>query len=195
MGTLLNRRRYMGGKALPYDAEVEYLEADGLERIVTDIISSSSMAYEAKYGFDAVSKRTFLFGIYGNSGNGYVVVNAQGKYEPANLNVVFANGIHTMYFSNSETIIDGNTYAAKEDLFINRPTWPITIFQYQKDKLSGGVQRIYYFNAYNNGVKVNELIPVRIGQVGYLYDKISGTMYANNGTGTLTLGPDKIGGG
>ena len=192
MGTLLNRRRYMGGaKGLPYDVEVEYLEADGAERIVTDIISSSSMAYETKYGFDAVSKRTFLFGIYGGTGGGYVAVAANGKYEPASLNVVLANGIHELYFSNSESIIDGNTYAAKGDLFRDRPTWPITIFQYQKDQLTGGVQRIYYFSAYNNGVKVNELMPVRIGQVGYLYDKISGTLYANNGTGTLTLGPDK----
>lgn len=192
MGTLLNRRRYMGvGSSLPYDAEIEYLEADGLERIVTDIISSASMAYEAKYGFDAVTKRTFLFGIYGNNGNGFVAVAANGKYEPINLNVVLANGIHELYFSNSESIIDGNTYAANGDLFVNRTSWPITIFQYQKDKLTGGVQRIYYFNAYNNGVKVNELIPVRIGQVGYLYDKVSGTLFGNNGTGSFTLGPDK----
>ena len=192
MGTLLNRRRYMGGgSSLPYDAEIEYLEADGLERIVTDIISSSSMAYEAKYGFDAITKRTFLFGIYGNSGGGFVAVAANGKYEPARLNVVLANGIHELYFSKSESIIDGNTYAAKEDLFVNRATWPITIFQYQKDELYGGVQRLYYFNVYNNGVKVYELIPVRIGQVGYLYDKVSGTLFGNNGTGSFTLGPDK----
>ena len=36
-----------------------------------------------------------------------------------------------------------------------------------------------------------ELIPVRVGQVGYLYDKISGQLFGNQGTGDFVLGPDK----
>ena len=36
-----------------------------------------------------------------------------------------------------------------------------------------------------------DLIPVRKGNIGYLYDKVSGKLFANQGTGTFTLGPDK----
>ena len=36
-----------------------------------------------------------------------------------------------------------------------------------------------------------DLIPVRIGQIGYMYDKVSGQLFGNDGTGSFTLGPDK----
>jgi hypothetical protein len=36
-----------------------------------------------------------------------------------------------------------------------------------------------------------DLIPVRIGNVGYMYDKVSGQLFENQGTGNFILGPDK----
>jgi hypothetical protein len=36
-----------------------------------------------------------------------------------------------------------------------------------------------------------DFVPVRVGQVGYLYDRVSGTLYGNAGTGNFTVGPDK----
>ena len=36
-----------------------------------------------------------------------------------------------------------------------------------------------------------DLIPVRVGQVGYMYDKVSGQLFGNVGTGDFGLGPDK----
>ena len=35
-----------------------------------------------------------------------------------------------------------------------------------------------------------DIIPVRVGQVGYLYDKVSGQLFGNAGTGNFILGPD-----
>ena len=35
-----------------------------------------------------------------------------------------------------------------------------------------------------------DLIPVRIDQTGYLYDRVSGELYGNDGTGEFILGPD-----
>jgi len=35
-----------------------------------------------------------------------------------------------------------------------------------------------------------DLIPVRVGQVGYMYDKISNKLFGNSGTGSFILGPD-----
>jgi hypothetical protein len=35
-----------------------------------------------------------------------------------------------------------------------------------------------------------DLMPIRIGQVGYMYDKISKQLFGNSGTGSFTLGPD-----
>lgn len=41
------------------------------------------------------------------------------------------------------------------------------------------------------GLTVRDYIPVRVGTVGYLYDKISGQLFGNaNSTGAFILGPD-----
>lgn len=48
----------------------------------------------------------------------------------------------------------------------------------------------YWSRWYEDGVLVEDVIPVRIGQAGYLYDKVSGELHGLQGDGTLTLGPD-----
>lgn len=37
---------------------------------------------------------------------------------------------------------------------------------------------------------VLDLIPVRVGSVGYMYDRVSGTLFGNIGTGDFIVGPD-----
>ena len=37
---------------------------------------------------------------------------------------------------------------------------------------------------------VRDYIPVRVGQVGYMYDKVSGQLFGNSGTGNFILGND-----
>lgn len=41
-----------------------------------------------------------------------------------------------------------------------------------------------------DGVLVRDFIPVRVGQVGYMYDKVSKQLFGNSGTGSFTLGSD-----
>ena len=38
---------------------------------------------------------------------------------------------------------------------------------------------------------VRDFIPVRKDGVGYMYDKISGQLFGNAGTGAFVIGPDK----
>ena len=38
---------------------------------------------------------------------------------------------------------------------------------------------------------IRDFIPVRVGSTGYLYDKVSGQLFGNAGTGDFVLGPDK----
>jgi hypothetical protein len=42
-----------------------------------------------------------------------------------------------------------------------------------------------------NDILVRDFIPVRVGNVGYMYDKVSGQLFGNSGTGNFILGPDK----
>jgi hypothetical protein len=36
-----------------------------------------------------------------------------------------------------------------------------------------------------------DFIPVRKGTVGYMYDRVSGKLFGNAGSGDFVLGPDK----
>lgn len=51
-------------------------------------------------------------------------------------------------------------------------------------------QKIIWIKIEVNGVITFDAIPVRVGQVGYMYDKVSQTLFGNAGTGSFTLGPD-----
>jgi CO dehydrogenase/acetyl-CoA synthase alpha subunit len=52
--------------------------------------------------------------------------------------------------------------------------------------------KIFAFKLYNtNGDLLGDYIPVRVGTVGYLYDRVSGKLFGNAGTGDFVLGPDK----
>jgi hypothetical protein len=55
---------------------------------------------------------------------------------------------------------------------------------YSKARLRGDT--IFY---YNDSI-VLDLIPVRVGTIGYMYDSVSGTLFGNAGTGDFILGPD-----
>jgi hypothetical protein len=50
---------------------------------------------------------------------------------------------------------------------------------------------IAYISISLNNSKIADFIPVRVGQVGYMYDKVSGTLFGNAGTGSFILGSDR----
>ena len=50
--------------------------------------------------------------------------------------------------------------------------------------------RLYSLKWYRNGSPLFDLVPVRIGQVGYMYDKVSKQLFGNAGTGDFVLGND-----
>lgn len=48
----------------------------------------------------------------------------------------------------------------------------------------------HYFKVYKKEQLVLDLIPVRIGTVGYMYDRVSKVLLSNMGTGNFGVGPD-----
>jgi hypothetical protein len=51
--------------------------------------------------------------------------------------------------------------------------------------------RVERFKITENNYLLYDFIPVRIGTTGYMYDKVSGQLFGNAGTGSFILGPDK----
>lgn len=50
--------------------------------------------------------------------------------------------------------------------------------------------RLFSLQIYEDDVLVRDYIPVRIGNVGYMYDLVSKKLLGNSGTGEFILGPD-----
>ena len=50
--------------------------------------------------------------------------------------------------------------------------------------------QVQFCRLYESGILVRDFIPIRIGQTGYMYDKVSRETFANKGTDSFILGPD-----
>jgi len=50
----------------------------------------------------------------------------------------------------------------------------------------------YAFTISSGGVVTHDLIPVRLGNTGYIYDRITNKRFGNAGTGDFVLGPDVV---
>ena len=183
-----------GGVApLPYDAEVEYLESSGTQYINTGIIANPSTIIRTKL----MNLSTTVYAILGyerNGNNRFAVHNYRSSCYLVFLGAeimasgkLYANTLYEYEFGNFyiKDIPTGNVLASTTQTE-NTATDYIYLNGNYPSK-----NRFYYFQAYDGNTLILDLIPVRVGQVGYMYDKISGRLFGNSGTGDFILGNDK----
>lgn len=183
-----------GGGTLPYDSKIEYIESTGTQWIDTGInlrqkvvmavdvsitksITTNSMVFGAYYDNSTVPK----FQIYINSSNKW----SSASSTPYNYYEITAGG--TVSLNTKYTPIVASKAEQASDA---------TIYIFARNNDGGSmlpIDGLRLYGAYitSGGLVVRDFIPVRVGQVGYMYDKISGTLFGNaNSTGAFTLGPD-----
>ena len=203
------RRRYMGGaKGLPYDAEVEYLESTGTEFINSMVMPSSTLTTEVEFsvveGF-SFGTSSFMFGSYYSHApmTTYSVALSSATKIRIPDGTGFSNSSsvpnmgtskHLLSYRFGDATLDGVNCSTLSGS-IGETTPPIRLFGRLRDSGTGstitGKLRIYSFKLIDNSVTLLDLIPVRKGTVGYMYDKVSKQLFGNGGTGSFTLGPDK----
>lgn len=204
MGMMINRRRVMGGKKLPYDAEIEYLEGDGNAYIDTGILPFSDIGFY--FIFAAKSKTSGNSVVFGctengayNNGKGVGFDTTQKYFYYGNLLTAYSPLIQlnipytiSMNYKNNSliTIDDWSQQLNKGTAFTTRKT--ITINRWNNGDLYGNKNGIFYkFIITNKERCIFDAIPVRVGTTGYMYDKVSKQLFGNAGTGAFILGPDK----
>ena len=208
------RNALMAGKRLPYDAEVEYLGGGsvdgGIAFVDTGYMPNSSTRIEATA---AMLTGSAFSGRYGNgarltfgSGNNQLYSAQGGHY-------FFGSFTTGRYYSfvndiqNRTVSVDGATPTSTSAvanwysqsypfyLFVSNvaPTsGSIVIAGHSIDPSSVGGMRIASCRIYDNNILVRDFIPVRKGTVGYLYDRVSGKLFGNAGTGDFVLGQDVV---
>lgn len=194
------------GSLLPYDAEVEYLQGNGYAYINTGITPSLSSRVRCRFQFskgeerdangtlfgvlNAWQKNTFMFVYNTYTGSGY---NSWGN-KATSIASITLDTWHIVTFEYNRTLIDGYTSSSSSSP-TGQPDKPMFIFCANNNRADtygrGAIKKISWFRMYNSDTTmVLDLIPVRVGQVGYMYDRVSKKLFGNAGTGSFTLGPD-----
>lgn len=215
---LIMRRRQMMSKRLPYDAEVEYLESTGTQWIntniyvsygntvyidmdfsFTEIATSANNALTGNYTIKSnKSYRNFLFvgsdrkwkiG-YGDGTSGVLVSNIT-----ASTNVDYKIIVIIGYGVQNITINGNNVLSAS---YVNSyiSNLPFAIFgTYNPDlgiRNTSNIKLKKYKLALNTQDNVVfDGVPVVKDNIGYLYDKVTGQLFGNQGAGNFILGQDK----
>ena len=200
------------GAPLPYDAEVEYLQGDGVARIMLDDryttekkyigIGITEESYTGRFaGAEQVRRAQYVGATSGgieakfNTPGNSFIVSVDGA-TPYKCYDYIADGVRVSISLNGNVLSSKETttkipYVAntnKMELFairgINTSTTNI---------LGTWAGLCYYFRLVTvEGETVLDLIPVRKDGVGYMYDRVSGKLYGNAAdSGAFIIGPDK----
>lgn len=197
--SLGGRLEYKVGENLPYDSEVEYLEGTGTQwidtgytsnhrdEVVSAIINNHKditaiQAIFASWG-SSPSTRMQLFKTTGRIGGNYVNFQVPGN----KVTSVVAD------IPNLRFVIDGKQYLSS-GMYAPVMEVPLTVF-YRDITTRLGVFRLYGFTITRSYNLVMDLAPVRFlneqGVIeGAMYDRASGELFRNQGTGSFIIGPD-----
>lgn len=197
MGMMINRRRAMGGKSLPYDAEIDYLRSTGTQYIDSgiEVDSHLSVGFSVKtsnYINAAYCGAIQMSPIVRHHGNASGIVYMYNTLPEALSLPVNTWGYFTLDTDNRLATLNGVSVS------FNVQEWSINanygIFGRLAD--TGQIQTVNAkvdfasFKLWRNNKTLRDFIPVRVGTTGYLYDKVSGQLFGNQGTGDFILGLD-----
>ena len=192
-------------KLLPYDSEVEYLESTGTQWIDTGkVLSSTGFAYDA----DILFKRTDNCLVFGgrplansSAADSLSLFIVRGMWRFDNFGYSITGPAVNTGIRYSVSLVDGKTTVDGVELATHVPTGrssgaTVYIFAGHRPQESGDVEfpssiRLYSLKFYQDGVLAADYRPVRVGDIGYLYDRASGQLFGNSGTEAFIIGPDK----
>lgn len=209
----IGARRMMAN--LPYDAEVEYLQTqdNGGQCIDLDINSYDDTGFETTitswsgssyYSFLIFESYAWSQQRYGSSiawvsgGTTNQTAITYGTTSVTHNFTTVSPQTHTILCDPARGIFfDGTKYGEPFNSGMSSDPQPIVLLaRYSKATGINGIcsykARIGATRIFRSTDNLRDLIPVRVGTVGYMYDRVSRRLFGNNGTGAFIVGPDKI---
>lgn len=193
------------GAPLPYDAEVEYLESTGTQYIDTGVKLASDLTIRVRARYqqksanviraaDGNSRAFILFG----SGSAEATSSVQAVNSTigsgGSVSVALAFGEWAdIVLSPSGLTVNGTTASSSGWSNYGTTNQNLYVFAFNDNGAASGFSSIPVasLDIYSGSTLVRSYVPVRVGQVGYLYDRVSGQLFGNSGTGAFVIGPDK----
>lgn len=204
----MDRRRLLmdGGGGSSGTSRIEYLESDGNQYIDTGHYLSSVNWFTYSFEITDLSRLAGVMGARKGDNNGtrfniftqneklridivqntstYVAINEGERYD-----------FHYIpYYSTSTNAIriNENAYSNTNNRDTSSNMYLFTFSDGGKPTGYGGApQRVYGYKEYGPGWKLlMDLIPYKYNGEGCMYDRISGELFFNNGTGNFICGPE-----
>ena len=192
-------------KQLPYDAEIEYLESTGTQWIHIPYNKSPHIDVTVKCQLLQSRDFTYCFAIIDGSQNYPYGVrwNKDYCYVITPLGSVTlsdssqSDGVVTIRMYNNNT---GESWPKLYGIYngANKGS------QYNSKSYSESGTNLFNYGSYYSMCRIFgftatseatgqhfDILPVRVGTVGYMYDRVSGELFGNSGTGDFVVGPDK----
>lgn len=192
-------------RRLPYNAEVEYLESTGTQWIDTGATGNLNTRLEIVFEVTGFDTHYAICGFYLSGSSAQITVPC--NFDNAGLYARFGDkyissgmavseGRHTYTSDRAGLTIDGvsrGTFGATADF-----TTPesLAVFRFKGLDRNFSKGRMLSCRFYDGGTLIRDMIPVRftneLGQSeGAMYDRVSGQLFRNQGTGAFIVGPDK----
>lgn len=190
---------------------VEYLESTGTQWIDTGLNADDGLGCDMSMTFlDATMNVNYTFGVLKRTGGTFVRYHASFSSDYATMTMYLGGGTTAVasvqaspgtdewhrftYDPQAQTASVDNLSGSTSDLGTWDTGMDFLLFGRQDSNGTIGLSRIRvrYAKFYRNGSIVQDLVPVAIGSVGYLLDRVSGQLFGNQGTGNFVLGPDIV---
>lgn len=211
LGSTEVTKAYLGdvmvhGSALPYDAEVEWLQSTGTQRINIPITGATKNTYFCVY-----AEIMPLYETPGSSRRYVMATNPTNQwsmyYYSRNTStglIVYASTVGgnssggglslpentKCFFELATDHKDANGTVTSMNRQLTTTLSSFNVFNSHDTTAKGFPIKLYSMQITVGTTLQHDLIPVRKGTVGYLYDKISGKLFENVGTGDFVLGND-----
>lgn len=177
-----------------YDAEVEFLQSSGTQYIDTGVMGHQNIRIEAKIKTLVLSGTMYAYGCRGDNSHSITFClgnNANCRF--GSQTILYAASGDTVYeVAQDKTKIRINgvdyNYGAVSDF--NTPASLYLMYASYDNSSYYFSGNVYYMKIWNGDVLVRDFIPVRVGQVGYMFDMVSRQLFGNIGTGSFTIGND-----
>ena len=131
---------------------------------------------------------------YYNSGGTQIYVNYKPQLtSDAQVKVWFTHSFNRndVYRNGSQLQASGTNPADSSSINYSMYLFSVNANTNTKVKTGTSKLQVEYFRIKDeNDNLIRDFIPVRVGTIGYMYDKVSQRLFRNKGTGDFVLGPD-----
>ena len=193
--TLIGQISSGGGGSLPYDSRVEYIAGTGTQYIntgITPVFGDTRIVIDCQFTGD-YSTTQILVGHGSLSGQWFGNVSSYygvGTSSTQKLKTGSSNRLPIIISCTSNKRLDiscgsSSAYATPSSISVGGS---LTLLCGNSNYFCNA--RIYACKIYDGSTLVRDLIPVRVGTVGKMYDTVSKTFFSNSGSGSFSYGND-----